>query len=164
MRMGQKTPVPYRSGGFALLQSYVILYLEVVVIGAQIHDTLYQTNDSGDVSPAKQQIQNTHTGFAQIELVNAKAAQQDRQDAGGDLALYRPAGIDAVIVAGLYKDLYRLTRLTGLTVCALLLILGCNLRRGYCLAAIFTFCCARCQRSAALGTKIFCNNNFPPIS
>ena len=119
MGMGQKTPVPYRSGGFALLQSYVILYLEVVVIGAQIHDTLYQTNDAGNVCPAKQQIQNTHTGFAQIELVNAKTAQQDRQDAGGGLALYRPAGIDAVIVAGLYKDLYRLT---GLTVCALLLI------------------------------------------
>lgn len=88
-----------------------------------------------------------------------------RQEAGGDLALYRPAGINAVIVAGLYKDLYRLT---GLTVCALLLVLGLrlglHLRRGYCLAAIFTFCCARCQRSAALGTKIFCHNNFPPIS
>lgn len=125
--MGQKTPVPCRSGGVALLQSYVVLHLEVVVIGAQIHDTLYQTNDAGNVCPAKQQIQNTHTGFAQIELVDAQTAQQDRQKTGGDLALYRPAGIDAVIVAGLYKDLYRLT---GLTVCALLLGTGAEAEAG----------------------------------
>lgn len=60
----KKPPFHTGAGGFALLQSYVILYLEVVVIGAQIHDTLYQTNDAGNVCPAKQQIQNTHTGFA----------------------------------------------------------------------------------------------------
>ena len=145
-----------------LLDSYVILHLEIVVIGAQIHDTLYKGHNCRNVGPAKQQVKDAHTGFPQIKLVNAQTPQQKCQNTGGYLALDGPAGVDAVIGIPLHINLYLLA---GLTVCALLLILRLGCRNGsYCFPSVFTFCCTGCQRSAALGTKIFCHDMFPPIS
>lgn len=53
----------------------MMLQLEVFVVRAKIDNTFDQTHDSRDTRPAEQQVKNTHTDLAKIELVNAQTAQ-----------------------------------------------------------------------------------------
>ena len=58
-----------------LLESYMMLQLEILIIRTQIDDSFDKADNRRDSCPAEQKIQDAHADFSQIELVYPKTAQ-----------------------------------------------------------------------------------------
>jgi hypothetical protein len=60
-----------------------VLEFEAFVAHAQVHNAFDEPDQRGDESPAKDDVENALPNAAKIELVNANAAQDQREKAGG---------------------------------------------------------------------------------
>ena len=58
-----------------LLESYMMLQLEILITGTQIDESFDETDNGRNSGPAEQKIQDAHADFSQIELVYPKTAQ-----------------------------------------------------------------------------------------
>ena len=115
-------PVSYT---IIILDSDLILQLEVLIVGAEDHNTLNKTKNCGNIGPAEQNAQNTCAGLAQVELVNTQTTKQDAQNAGYHLILNGPAAVDC----GVAGAVLRLYKLRGHVLGLYILRLGCHVLR-----------------------------------
>lgn len=90
-----------------LFQPNVMLQLEALIIGAKINNALDKSGKLGNAGPAEQKIQNSHSDFAEIELVNTESTEENCKNTGGLLALLRPGGIDGAYINRLRRCLLK---------------------------------------------------------
>lgn len=72
----------------------MVLQLEVLIIGAQINDTLNKSDNCRNSSPAEAEIQNSHSNFSHIEFMDSNSSQENSKKSCCNLALDRPCRID----------------------------------------------------------------------
>lgn len=107
IRFLQNRPVGCVPYAVRLFQPNVMLQLEVLIIGAKINNALDKSGKLGNAGPAEQKIQNSHSDFAEIELVNTESTEENCKNTGGLLALLRPGGIDGAYINRLRRCLLK---------------------------------------------------------
>lgn len=96
-----------RSCAVRLFQPNVMLQLEVLIIGAKINNALDKSGKLGNAGPAEEKIQNSHSDFAEIELVNTESTEENCKNTGGLLAFLRPGRIDGAYINRLRRCLLK---------------------------------------------------------
>ena len=119
--------------------SAFVFDLEIFVVGTEDGNTLDQAENAGDVGPAEENIQDTLSALAKIELVNTQTAKNQGQNCCNNLIFDGPVGTLRIYVA-LLLHIYDLLRLC----------LGSGLCDGS--AAIFTFGSTLACRGTTLRT------------
>ena len=56
--------------------------------GHEIHDAFDKTDDSGNGRPREKQIENAHSGFAEIEFVDSEIPQENPEQSGHGFVLH----------------------------------------------------------------------------
>ena len=129
-----------------------MLQLEALIIGAKINNALDKSGKLGNAGPAEQKIQNSHSDFAEIELVNTESTEENCKNTGGLLALLRPGGIDGAYINRLRRCLLKHDLLRHLC-----------LRSGKFFSTESAFRYSRIKRSTTLRTFCCYHERFLPF-